>query len=77
MVHDVKAGWLITKRGWSFLANNPVPSKIWTFRNVIINRSDEKTITISTILKKSMQGILYNEEDWKPYTAEYQQGSLY
>lgn len=40
---DQKAGWLITKRGFEFLAGKPVPAKVQTFRNKITERFDDTT----------------------------------
>lgn len=48
--HDQKAGWLITRRGFEFLAGKPVPRKVMTFRNEIVERF-EGTITFGEILK--------------------------
>ena len=50
--HDTKAGWAITKRGFAFLRNEPVPRSVITFRNEIIERSEE-TITISEIFNSN------------------------
>lgn len=50
--HDQKAGWCITKRGFEFLAGKPVPSKVVTFRNGIVERFEE-TITFGDIATKS------------------------
>lgn len=49
--HDSKAGWLITKRGFQFLAGNPVPKKVQVFRNIIIEHFEEM-ITIEEVLNK-------------------------
>jgi hypothetical protein len=35
--------WLITRRGWQALANMPVPKKVESFRNDIIERDEELT----------------------------------
>lgn len=40
---DQKAGWLITKRGFEFLAGKSVPAKVQTFRNRITERFEEMT----------------------------------
>ncbi len=41
--HDRRAGWLITKRGFDFLAGRPIPAKVQVFRNEITERFDELT----------------------------------
>lgn len=41
--HNQKAGWLITRRGFQFLAGKPVPRRVQTFRNKITERFDETT----------------------------------
>jgi hypothetical protein len=41
--------WLITRRGWTALANAPVPKKVEVFRNEIIERAEGETITISQV----------------------------
>lgn len=41
--HNQKEGWLITRRGFQFLAGKPVPRKVQTFRNRIIERFEETT----------------------------------
>lgn len=38
---DQKAGWLITKRGFAFLAGKKVPAKVQTFRNQITERFED------------------------------------
>lgn len=47
-VHDREAGWLITKRGFQFLAGHEVPKEITVFRNKIVDRS-EAVITINRV----------------------------
>lgn len=49
-VHDTKAGWCLTDRGFAFLAGKPVPYKVQSFRNKITERFEE-TITIGDIAK--------------------------
>lgn len=44
--HDQKAGWLITKRGFQFLANQEVPKYVSVFQNKIVDHHTEQT-TIS------------------------------
>lgn len=53
-VHDRKAGWAITDRGFAFLAGKPVPAKVHTFRNQITERFEEM-ITIDQIKGDSAQ----------------------
>ncbi len=47
-LHDRREGWCITKRGFDFLANRPVPRRVESFRNHITERFGE-TITISEL----------------------------
>lgn len=47
----VSGYWLITRRGWEALANVPVPKKVESFRNTIIERDDEMT-TIKEVFKE-------------------------
>jgi len=47
-LHDRREGWCITKRGFDFLANRPVPRKVESFRNTITERFEEM-ITISEL----------------------------
>lgn len=51
--HDQKAGWLITRRGFEFLAGKPVPKKVQTFRNKITERFEETT-TYAEVLQDAM-----------------------
>lgn len=48
--HNKKAGWCITKRGFEFLAGKPVPRRVNVFRNKIVERFEEDTITIQEII---------------------------
>lgn len=50
--HDRKKGWLITRRGFQFLANKPVPASVQVFHNKIEERTDDTT-TLSEILSSS------------------------
>lgn len=47
--HDRRAGWLITRRGFSYLAGEQVPAYVRVFRNKIIDRGDMMT-TIHHVL---------------------------
>lgn len=49
--HDQKAGWLITRRGFEFLAGKPVPKKVQSFRNEITERFEETT-TLEEVMSK-------------------------
>lgn len=51
--HDRKAGWLITKRGFEFLANKPVPKQVQVFRNEIIERFDKYT-TLDEVMSRQL-----------------------
>ncbi len=65
--HDQKAGWLVTKRGFEFLAGKPVPARVQTFRNGITERFDDM-ITIGEVKYDpySREGIeLSNYKEYK------------
>jgi hypothetical protein len=47
-VHDSKAGWLITTRGFKFLKGEAVPASVRVFRNQIQERYEEM-ITIDSL----------------------------
>ena len=51
MVHDRKAGWCITKRGYDFLLGEKIPRKVQVFHNQIQEHFDD-TITISEIINQ-------------------------
>ncbi len=46
----VPGHWLITSRGWAALRNEPVPARVVTFRNRIVERHTEEMITLSEVL---------------------------
>lgn len=56
--HDREAGWVITKRGFEFLAGKPVPAKVNVFRNQIQERFEEMT-TIHEVTKHSTDFISF------------------
>lgn len=62
-VHDQAAGWVITTRGWQFLRNEPVPSQVTTFRNEIVERSEETT-TIVELLNNNDRHVEYDPQSW-------------
>lgn len=62
-VHDQAAGWVITTRGWQFLRNEPVPRQVTTFRNEIVERSDETT-TIIELLNNEDRHVAYDPQSW-------------
>lgn len=41
--------WLITRRGWQALAGIPVPKRVESFRNEIIERDNTEKVTISQV----------------------------
>lgn len=49
-VHDRKAGWVITKRGFDFLRGEKVPRMVNVFHNRIEERFDE-TISMAEVLR--------------------------
>jgi len=61
MVHDSKAGWLITRRGYQFLSGEAIPRKVKVFRNEIQERFGEMT-TLTEVYRgqnKNMEEIAY------------------
>lgn len=72
--HDIKKGWAITKRGWEFLSNEPVPKEVVVFRNKIIDRSQE-TVTIEEILNGHGDQD-YDKGEWY-HIAGYQKGKVF
>lgn len=71
-VHDQEAGWAITRRGWAFLQNQPVPKSVIVFRNEIIDRTEETT-TIQEVLAE--KGDDYNR-DFFVQVAGYEESTL-
>lgn len=76
-VHDTKAGWLITKRGYNFLRGEYVTRSVKVFRNEIQERDDD-LITIEDALKTGPQITkeLYRKEDWVTVDS-YMQGVMF
>jgi len=76
LTHDTKAGWLITKRGYSFLRNEPVPKRVSVFRNEIREHQNE-VITFQEAINNgpAMKGEGYNPHDWVDI-ENYAQGIL-
>lgn len=62
-VHDQAAGWVVTHRGWQFLRNEPVPAQVTTFRNEIVERSEETT-TILELLNNNDRHVEYDPRSW-------------
>lgn len=58
--HDQKAGWLITRRGFEFLAGKRVPKQVQVFRNEITERYDE-TITFQEAMQSGKRGMEHIE----------------
>lgn len=50
--HLIEKGWLITRRGFDFLNNEPVPKSVVAFRNEIVERP-EGTTTIQEIFTRN------------------------
>jgi hypothetical protein len=73
LVHDTKAGWLITKRGWEALSGKPVPKVVTVFRNEIVERSED-TITLSKALEDRPDE-WYDPKEWVTY-AGYSEGQI-
>ena len=78
-VHDRSKGWLITRRGFDFLAGKPVPKSVVVFRDEIQDQTEEMTNVNEAFLGvNNKPGIRYHEhnpEDW--YDIEgYRQGNL-
>lgn len=73
-VHDQQAGWVITHRGWKFLKNDPIPCQVTTFRNEIIDRSDE-LVTIVGLLNTEKRTVEYDPRSWIEY-GELTEGVL-
>lgn len=71
--HDREKGWLITRRGWAFLKNEPVPRTVWTYNNRIVDRTEEE-ITIGEIM--SSRRVAYDPKDYVEI-AGYSEGSLF
>lgn len=71
--HNTRKGWLITRRGWDFLANKPVPKEVIVFRNRIIDRT-EATTTIQEVLF-SKGDDKYDKLDYI-HVAGYQNGKV-
>lgn len=46
--HDSQSGWLLTRRGFACLRDEPVPKSVVSFRNKIVDRTSEMT-TMSQI----------------------------
>lgn len=64
--HDTKKGWLITRRGWAALRNEPVPAEVMVFRNRIVEvdgAPEAPTTTLGEVMSKSGGG-LYTPEEW-------------
>ena len=59
--HDQKAGWLITRRGFAFLAGHPVPKRVQTFRNQITERFEETT-TFQEIMGSVVDDVVVQKE---------------
>lgn len=62
--HDREAGWLITKRGFDFLAGKPVPARVNVFRNQIQERFEEMT-TIHEITQHSVEFRQFKDVPYK------------
>lgn len=67
-IHDRKAGWLITKRGFEFLAGKPVPKHVQTFRNHITDRFEETT-TIAEVMKEGRAATSRARDELSSYTS--------
>jgi len=65
--HDQTAGWSITKRGFYFLNNLPVPENVDSFRNEVVGTGKEM-ITLSEIHKKAdveyYNEFTHHKRDW-------------
>ena len=77
MVHDQKAGWIITSRGWDYISGKPVPKYVKVFRNEIEERFEETT-TIGEVLygKKGAKELGYDPKEWIEY-AHYIEAGLH
>jgi hypothetical protein len=75
-VHDTKAGWLITKRGYDFLRGERVPRKVSVFRNKIQEHTEDM-ITFSEAINtvRSLKIGEYDGNDWVDIEG-YAQGTL-